>query len=178
MARAGSFRKSDTNAPRERSKVQIFVQGLPLNAKLTDIVGYFSTVGRIKLDRETRKPRVWIYHDKQTGAPTGEATITYNDRETQAKALQAYDKQNFGNSFIEVSPAYVKAHMADPPILPPRPPRGRGGFRGGSRGPPRGRGGSSRGSYGGGNGGYSNYSGSNYGSQGSNYGRSYGGGRY
>ena len=122
--------------PREPSKVQVFIEGLPLNVQISDIVKYFSTVGKIKLDRETRNPRVWLYKNKTTGELTGEATVTYVDRESQKMALQSFHGKLFMNRYIlKVSPAIVKCHMADPPILPPRPPRGmpgrdRGGYRG------------------------------------------------
>ena len=46
------------------STVQIFVEGLPLDAKVPELQKYFQSVGPIKCDRETRKPRVWLYHDK------------------------------------------------------------------------------------------------------------------
>lgn len=63
----GGFRKSGPDEPRVSSEVQIFVEGLPLNAKIPELVQYFSSVGQIKTDRETKKPRVWLYHDKTTG---------------------------------------------------------------------------------------------------------------
>lgn len=44
-----------------------------------------------QVDRLTKKPRVWVYHDKETGEPTGECTITYNDADSQTLALQTYD---------------------------------------------------------------------------------------
>lgn len=139
-ARQNSFNKSTPNTPREASQVQVFVEGLSPNVQLRDVIRYFSTVGKIKLDRETRSPRVWLYKDKRTGEPTGEATITYVDRETQKLALQSYDGQLFMNRYLlKVTRAIVKSHMASPPILPPRPPRGRGG-RGGERGRGGGRG--------------------------------------
>ena len=135
----GKFRKSDSSSSaREPSQVQIFVEGLPPNVKLPDVVDYFSTVGKIKLDRETRKPRVWLYHDKQTGEPTGEVTVTYNDHETQKRALDTYNEQHFMDRFLlKVTPSIVKVHMAKPPAPSARPQRGRGGrggsFRGGGR---------------------------------------------
>ena len=46
------------------STVQIFVEGLPLDSKVPELQKYFQSVGPIKCDRETRKPRVWLYHDK------------------------------------------------------------------------------------------------------------------
>ena len=57
----GKFRKSDPNEPRISSEVQIFVEGLPLDAKLPELVNFFSAAGKIKSDRMTRNPRVWLY---------------------------------------------------------------------------------------------------------------------
>lgn len=131
--------RKSSSAPREPSQVQIFIEGLPLNAKIPDLVDYFSTVGKIKIDREANKPRVWLYHDKQTGDPTGEATITYHDNETQKRALDKYNGQMFHERYeIKVTPSIVKPHMAKPP--PPSSTRGQRG-RGSSRGLPRGGGG-------------------------------------
>ena len=136
-----TFKKSTL---REPSQVQVFVEGLPLNVQIKDVVRYFSTVGRIKLDRESRSPRVWLYKNKVTGELTGEATVTYVNRETQNLALESYNGRLFMNRYLlKVTPAIVKSHMASPPILPPRPSRdmsgsgfsgrarGRGSFRGG-----------------------------------------------
>ena len=116
------FKKSDASMPREPSKVQIFIEGLPMNVQVEDIVKHFSTIGKIKLDRESREHKVWLYKDKRTGDLTGEATVTYINHETQKLALEAYDKRLFKNRYlITVSPAIVKSHMASPPTLPPRP---------------------------------------------------------
>ena len=134
-------RNSDSSAPREPSQVQIFIEGLPLNVRIPDLVDYFSTVGRIKIDRETNKPRVWLYHDKRTGDPTGEATITYHDNETQRRALDTYNGKRFMERYdIKVTPSIVKVHMAKAPPKSSSGMRGRGG-RGGYRGFSRGGGG-------------------------------------
>lgn len=139
----GKFRKSDPNEPRISSEVQIFVEGLPLDAKLPELVNFFSAAGKIKSDRMTRNPRVWLYHDKATGRPTGECTITYCDHESQASALQMFDGQSYnGNSRLIVTPSIVKPHMARPT---PPPPRGRGrGSSGGGKMMGRGSGGFDR----------------------------------
>ena len=82
-------------------------------AKIPELVQYFSTVGIIKEDRTTKRPRlvfqyvnvkclsyyvlncslldfvctfdnrVWLYTDKVTGQATGEATITYTSAKDQ-----------------------------------------------------------------------------------------------
>lgn len=63
----GRFQRSGPDEERISSEVQIFIEGLPLSAKIPELVQYFSSVGNIKSDRETKKPRVWLYHDKTTG---------------------------------------------------------------------------------------------------------------
>ena len=140
--RSSGFIKSDPDAPRISSEVQIFVEGLPVGAKVPELVQYFSTVGEIKVDRMSRQPRVHLYKDKQTGQvssaplldtyhscvlqPTGEATITYTDTQAQLTALQTYNNQMYQGHPIQVSPSIVKAHMAKP-----GPRGGRGAGRGG-----------------------------------------------
>ena len=62
--RGGGFKKSEPDAPRINSEVQIFVENLPLDIKIPEVCQFFSTVGKIKVDRITKKPRVWVYHDK------------------------------------------------------------------------------------------------------------------
>ncbi len=134
--RGGKFQKANPDDPRVNSTVQIFVEGLPLDAKIPDLLKYFSSVGNVKNDRLTKKPRIWLYHDKMTNQPTGECTITYNDNQSQMRALQTFDGQYYEGKPIRVTPSIVKAHMAKPPVLPPRAPGAPGG-----RGAPRGRGG-------------------------------------
>ena len=147
--RGPRFEKSKPDDPRVNSTVQIFVEGLPKTAKLPDLVAYFSSVGQIKTDKMTKKPRVWMYHDKETKQPTGECTVTYTCQEVQVAALQTYDGQHYEGNPIRVTPSIVKGHMARPP--PPKPPGMRGGGRGGGGG--RGRGGGGRGGGGRGRGG-------------------------
>ena len=134
----GIFRKSKPNDPRVRSEVQIFVEGLPKNCKVPELVQYFSSVGEIKIDRETKKPRIWLYKDKVSGQvwawaritdfrlrriifknfqQTGEATITYTSPATQKVSLQTYHDKMFQGHRISVTPSIVKSHMATIPDL-------------------------------------------------------------
>lgn len=138
------FQKSGPDDPRVNSTVQIFVEGLPVTCKVPEVLKYFSTVGQIKTDRLTKKPRIWLYHDKATNQPTGEATITYRDTQSQLSALQTFDGQYYEGNQIRVTPSIVKAHMAKPPPPQSGGRGGRGGFdrgRGGRGGFDRGRGG-------------------------------------
>ena len=66
----GAFSKSGPGGPgdpRISSEVQIFVEGLPTFIKVPELVQYFSSVGEIKMDRDSKKPRVWLYTDKVSG---------------------------------------------------------------------------------------------------------------
>jgi len=127
------FKKNSPSDPRVGSEVQIFVEGLPPLSKIPELVQYFSTVGEIKIDRDSKKPRVWLYTDKVTGQQTGEATITYKNPYTQKLALSTYHLQQYQGKTIMVTPSIVKAHMATIPDLRTRG-RGRGRGRGACRG--------------------------------------------
>ena len=98
------FQKSRDDEPRINSEVQIFVQFLPKDVRESDIKNYFSSVGEIKNDKLTKKDRIWLYKDKETGRPTGECTITYRNTETQQKALHTYNGEYFQGCKIDVTP--------------------------------------------------------------------------
>ena len=58
--RGGGFKRSDPDEPRISSEIQIFVEGLPLSAKIPEVVQYFSTVGQIKERRQALLLRLFI----------------------------------------------------------------------------------------------------------------------
>lgn len=45
----------------------------------------------LQTDKRTGKPKVWIYKDKNSGRPKGEATITYDDSETAKAAINWFN---------------------------------------------------------------------------------------
>lgn len=90
----GRFQKSDPDAPRVSSEVQIFVEGLPLQSKIPELVQYFSSVGPIKCDRETKKPRVWLYQDKTTGQVGRNIRYFLLQKKNQISCLGKIEKQN------------------------------------------------------------------------------------
>eukprot|EP00094_Tigriopus_californicus_P009829 TCALIF_09477-PA protein Name:"Similar to TAF15 Transcription initiation factor TFIID subunit 15 (Arabidopsis thaliana)" AED:0.40 eAED:0.76 QI:0/0/0/1/1/1/2/0/211 len=138
------FRKAKEGDPRVNSEVQIFVENLPKTVTVPELNTFFEKAGKVKKDRDTRQPRVWLYHDKTTNEPTGECTITYYNHESQVKALKEFNQAMFQGQTITVTPSIVKFHMARvPPRRAKEAARGRGGSVGHrGRGKPRSDGGS------------------------------------
>ncbi|XP_021918776.1 nucleolin-like isoform X6 [Zootermopsis nevadensis] len=101
----------------------VFVSGM--NPALTeeDIQQHFGAIGVIKTDRRSGKPKIWMYKDKITGKPKGEATVTYDDANAARSAIDWFDGKDFKGSIIKVQMAQHKNNYAS----------GRGG-RGGSSG--------------------------------------------
>lgn len=48
------------------------------------------------MDKKTNKPKIWMYKDKVTGKPKGEATVTYDDSLAAKSAISWFD----GNYYI------------------------------------------------------------------------------
>ena len=44
-------------------------------------------------DKKTGRPKVWIYRDKATGLPKGEATITYEDDQAASSAIEWFNSK-------------------------------------------------------------------------------------
>nr|CAD7409236.1 unnamed protein product [Timema poppensis] len=42
-------------------------------------------------DRRTMKPKIWMYKDKLSGKPKGEATVTYDDSNAAKSAIDWFD---------------------------------------------------------------------------------------
>ena len=54
-------------------------------------------------DKRQNKPKVWIYKDKATDEPKGEATVTYDDPHTAGAAIKWFDgKLSFHVSSINI----------------------------------------------------------------------------
>lgn len=81
----------------------IFVQGMNPETSETEIADYFGAIGIIKKDKRTMKPKIWIYKDKESGRPKGEATVTYEDANAAQSAIGWFDNKDFNGSMIKVS---------------------------------------------------------------------------
>jgi len=78
----------------------IYIQGLPTNAREHDVADFFGTIGPIKKSKKSHnmgEPTVHIYKDKRTGAPKGDATVSYEDAETAQSAIKWFDGVEFQN---------------------------------------------------------------------------------
>jgi len=69
----------------------VFVSGLPEDVTDDQIAEFFGSIGIIKIDKKTSRPKIWIYRDKMTGRGKGEATVTYDDPPTAGSAIQWFN---------------------------------------------------------------------------------------
>ncbi|KAF4526381.1 hypothetical protein B566_EDAN016465 [Ephemera danica] len=115
----------------------IFVSGMSESSSEMDIQQHFGSIGVIKNDKRTGKPKIWIYRDKMSGMSKGEATVTYDDANAARSAINWFDGKEFNGSTVKVQMATTKRDFSG------GRGRGRGGFGGG-----RGRGGGGDGGFG------------------------------
>ncbi|KAI8825583.1 uncharacterized protein EV422DRAFT_599780 [Fimicolochytrium jonesii] len=126
------------------SEDTIYITGLPKTATEQKLIDHFGSIGIIKMDKKTMKPKVWVYKDKVSGVPKGDATVTYEDPHSCDGAIKWFNGNDFEGSKLSVERAEQKA----PPPGGWQSSRGRGRGRGG------GFGGGDRGGGGGGGGGF------------------------
>ena len=110
-----------------KSDNQIYISGMANNLSEEDIAQFFGSIGIIKTDKRSGKPKIWIYKDRNTGMQKGEATVTYDDPAAAQSAISWFDGKDFNGYTIKVQMAMIKA----PPPGGYRGGRGRGGGRGG-----------------------------------------------
>lgn len=105
----------------------IFISGMDPEANEDEIAQHFGAIGIIKIDKKTSKPKIWLYRDKDTGKPKGEATVTYDDSNAARSAIQWFDGKDFKGTIIKVQMAVQKSFHNNGTA-------GYGGGRGGGRG--------------------------------------------
>jgi len=107
MARSGNF--GGGGREMEIQEDTIFVSGLGEEITENDLSEFFGAIGIIKMDKRTNKQKIWIYKDKMTGKPKGEATVTYDDPPTATSAIQWFNGKDLNGMKIKVELATKKS---------------------------------------------------------------------
>lgn len=84
------------------SNGSIYVCNLPYGTDDNMLAEYFGTIGVIKKDKRTGKPKIWLYHDKETNEPKGDATVTYEDPHAAVAAVEWFNNKDFHGNTIGV----------------------------------------------------------------------------
>ncbi|WZY97004.1 hypothetical protein YC2023_069333 [Brassica napus] len=86
----------------------VYVSNLPLGTDENMLAEYFGTIGLLKRDKRTGTPKVWLYRDKETDEPKGDATVTYEDPHAALAAVEWFNNKEFHGSVIGVFMAESK----------------------------------------------------------------------
>ncbi|CAH2036318.1 unnamed protein product [Thlaspi arvense] len=94
----------------------VYVSNLPLGTDENMLAEYFGTIGLLKKDKRTGTPKVWLYRDKETDEPKGDATVTYEDPHAALAAVEWFNNKDFHGSTIGVFMAESKNKNAVEPV--------------------------------------------------------------
>ncbi|PKI54852.1 hypothetical protein CRG98_024735 [Punica granatum] len=89
--------------------VSVYVCNLPEGTDENMLAEHFGTIGLLKKDKRTGRPKIWLYRDKETNEPKGDATVTYEDPHAAAAAVEWFNKKDFHGSIIGVFIADMKS---------------------------------------------------------------------
>jgi hypothetical protein len=67
------------------------------------IISLFSfSILVLQKDKRTGRPKIWLYRDKETNEPKGDATVTYEDPHAAAAAVEWFNNKDFHGNTIGV----------------------------------------------------------------------------
>ncbi|KAJ7297762.1 hypothetical protein O6H91_Y037300 [Diphasiastrum complanatum] len=79
---------------------------------------HFGKIGVLKMDKRSGQPKIWIYRDKSTNEPKGDATVTYEDPHAAVAAVEWFDNTDFHGRIINVSIAETKSkELIEQPLV-------------------------------------------------------------
>ncbi|KAK2635762.1 hypothetical protein Ddye_030554 [Dipteronia dyeriana] len=91
------------------SNGSIYVCNLPHGTDENMLAEYFGTIGLLKKDKRTGGPKIWLYRDKATDEPKGDATVTYEDPHAALAAVDWFNNKDFHGNIIGVFMAETKS---------------------------------------------------------------------
>ncbi|KAI5063099.1 hypothetical protein GOP47_0021646 [Adiantum capillus-veneris] len=98
----------------------IYVCNLPPGTDEILLAEHFGTIGVLKKDKRTGRPKIWIYRDKSTNAPKGDATVTYEDPYAASAAVEWFNNKDFHGNIISVYIAETKNKESAEPTTAPK----------------------------------------------------------
>ncbi|TYH58919.1 hypothetical protein ES332_D08G188700v1 [Gossypium tomentosum] len=90
----------------------IYVCNLPEGTDESMLAEYFGTIGLLKKDKRTGRPKVWLYRDKVTNEPKGDAMVTSEDPHAALATIEWFNDKDFHGSTIGVFMAESKSSNA------------------------------------------------------------------
>ncbi|KAK9052634.1 hypothetical protein SSX86_029264 [Deinandra increscens subsp. villosa] len=102
------------------SNGSVYVCNLPPGTDEDMVAEFFGTIGLLKVWvlKRTGKPKIWLYHDKVTNEPKGDATVTYEDPYAAQAAVEWFNNKEFHGNIIEVLMAQSKnSHNLVAPLV-------------------------------------------------------------
>lgn len=86
----------------------VYVCNLPPGTNEDMLAEFFGTIGVVKKDKRTGRPKIWLYRDKVTNEPKGDATVTYEDPHAALAAVEWFNNKDFHGVTIGVFMAESK----------------------------------------------------------------------
>ncbi|XP_057478281.1 transcription initiation factor TFIID subunit 15 [Actinidia eriantha] len=91
------------------SNGSVYICNLPPGTDESMLAEYFGTIGLLKKDKRSGRPKIWLYRDKVTNEPKGDATVTYEDPHAALAAVEWFNNKDFHGMKIGVFIAESKS---------------------------------------------------------------------